>query len=108
MDALKFLTELDRMCNSFRNCEGCPFVDEGCRSAPTKEKAEDIISVVEKWSEEHPQKTRLDDFKEKYPHAPMSNKGFPETCCAHLGYCKDCDAALVDCKRCLTMPLEEQ
>ena len=30
MDALEFLRERRRMCNSYRNCEGCPLEDGKC------------------------------------------------------------------------------
>lgn len=50
---------------------------------------DDLISRVEQWANEHPRKTRLDDFKEKYPNAPLSTSGTPNLTPWSLGYCGD-------------------
>lgn len=61
MDALEFLKEERRMCNSFdTGCIKCPLGDIGCRVSPeeTDEKFEKEIAIVEQWSKEHPRKDR--------------------------------------------------
>ena len=40
----------------------------------------ELENDVERWTEEHPQRTRLEDFKEKYPHAMMETDGTPTIC----------------------------
>lgn len=98
-----------RICNSFKRCNECPLnknpeqkncVDfmVGC-----PDKAEEIIL---KWDEEHPVKTRLTDFLEKYPNAPMGDKGLSRLCCLQLGYkCDNC--VETTCQQCWNTPLED-
>lgn len=60
MDALEFLRERKRMCNLRKHCEGCPLERDGCGlgiSTPDEE-YEKFIAIVERWSREHPSKTR--------------------------------------------------
>ncbi|MCQ2308097.1 MAG: hypothetical protein MJ000_11140 [Bacteroidales bacterium] len=38
------------------------------------------IENMQKWSDEHPVKSFLDDFKEKHPNAILSCKGKPKAC----------------------------
>ena len=58
MDALEFLRERRRMCNSYRNCEGCPLEDGKCvvSDVAPDEDYKRIITAVEQWSKEHPRK----------------------------------------------------
>lgn len=65
-----------------------------------------IVEFVERWSKNHPQKTRLQDFLEKYPNAPIEVDGTPKVCCENLGYSKDCNAE-VDCVSCWNKVMEE-
>ena len=52
MDALEFLRERRRMCNSYRNCEGCPLEDGKCvvSDVAPDEDYKRIITAVEQWS----------------------------------------------------------
>lgn len=53
MDALEFLKEERRMCNSFDiGCVKCPLGDIGCCVSPeeTDEEFEREIAIVEQWS----------------------------------------------------------
>ncbi len=45
-----------------------------------KEYPEDAIAIVQKWSDEHPQKTYQDDFFEKFPDAQKDPDGTPKCC----------------------------
>ena len=108
MDAVKFLMEFNRMHQHY-DCEGCPRQREGC-SLVDKRKPyfEKLVSDVEKWSKEHPLRTRLQDFLGKYPNAPIEPDGTPDVCCIPLGYCKKCcDPLETRCKECWNMPVEE-
>ena len=95
MDAKKFLEEVRRMRRSgvcVNRPIGCG--ESACLSdSPpedwTSEEIERIVSFVEKWSEEHPRKTRLMDFLEKYPNAPIGEDGTPYFMPRSLGYCGD-------------------
>lgn len=94
MDAVKFLEEFRRMCDSHKECETCPFhsppkyyclwdvlADSEC------EITERAVSIVEKWSAEHPVKTRLRDFLEKFPNASLGSSGTPLYLPRPFGYC---------------------
>lgn len=111
MDALKFLEEFDRMCNHYvkNYCKGCPRAESpNCGvDEMNKEERAKLISDVVKWSKEHPQRTRLQDFKEKYPNMKCRDSGIPWACCSYLGYCESCDEAKRDCIVCWNMPVEE-
>lgn len=111
MDALKFLEEFDRMCNRYvkNYCKGCPRAESpdcGVDKMNEEERAK-LISDVEKWSKEHPQKTRLQDFKEKYPNMKLRDSGIPWACCSYLGYCESCNEAKSNCAVCWNTPVEE-
>lgn len=111
MDTLKFLEEFNRMCNHYvkNYCKGCPRAESpdcGVDKMNKEERAK-LISDVEKWSKEHPQRTRLQDFLGKYPNAQMCESGLPSACCMSLGYCKSCDDQEIDCEACWNMPVED-
>lgn len=49
------------------------------------------IAIVQKWSDEHPQKTFLSEFLKYYPNAQLDSDGVPDgICLATLGLCEDC------------------
>ena len=75
MDALEFLRERRRMCNSYRNCEGCPLEDGKCvvSDVAPDEDYKRIITAVEQWSKEHPRKTRQSVFLEQWPNVITNN-----------------------------------
>lgn len=109
MDAVKYLKEKARMCKTIGGCYYCPFTKEvkGVRKVCgsfQKEYPEEAVKIVEKWSAEHPQKTILQDFLEKYPDARIDSKGRPVSCPVNLGYPTDCKT--VKCCDCWNRPLE--
>lgn len=73
MDAVKFIEERSRMCKSFGDeCVGCPAngIIYRCKfSIAVGDEAEKQVELVEKWSKEHPRKTRQSVFLERYPEA---------------------------------------
>ena len=75
MDALEFLKEERRMCNSFDiGCVKCPLGDIGCfviSPEETDEEFEREIAIVEQWSKEHPRKTRQSVFLEQFPNVRL-------------------------------------
>lgn len=85
MDAVKFLQERNRMCNSFSpDCEGCrvdeakSVMDECCRWM--FENHERAVKIVEEWSAAHPIKTLQDVFLEQWPEAKIENDGCLNVC----------------------------
>lgn len=77
MDAIRFIKEKTRMCESFgTTCIGCPMYSVGKK---TKYEcwmfviihAEQAVAIVEKWSNEHPVITNLMKFEEVFgKHVP--------------------------------------
>ena len=69
---------------------------------------EKAIEIVQKWSDEHPVKTLLDDLKEKYPNYHACNKnGAPTFCPYRLGYEEKKNCCVLTCKECWNRPLNE-
>lgn len=77
MDALKFIEERNRMCERYwqvdGDCDGCPLVNvDECNEL--RNMVDDVgkavgkvVEIVEKWSKEHPRKTRQSVFLEQWP-----------------------------------------
>lgn len=114
MDALKFLREVQRMHNYYtsiyHDCLKCPMADMPCKIPVANwggSALNTCVERVEQWSKEHPQRTRLQDLREKYPNAQICESGLPSACCMSLGYCKNCDDTDNDCEACWNMPVEE-
>lgn len=95
MDAKTFFEEAHRICDKQDSCGDCPIKSKGTACAlngipfraGTIKAIDEVIDAVEKWSEEHPKKTRLQDFLEKYPNAPIGEDGTPYSMPWNLGYC---------------------
>lgn len=68
MEALKFLQEAHRMCG-MRDCDNCPVEDIYCGVTKEKYDLAKYVEIVEKWSREHPAKTRQSEFLKLYPNA---------------------------------------
>lgn len=107
MDAIKFIKEKTRMCKEYEYCTGCPLEGKH-RSCFTRlqENPEESVSIVARWSEEHPQKTILEDFLEKYPKASLYSTGIPKTCWGLLYGFDECPVT-DDCQKCWNRPLSE-
>lgn len=97
MDAVKYLKEKERM---FR--EDCAI---GVNFFSPKTSFEERVKIVEEWSKSHPEKTRLNDLKEKYPKAKLDSNGIPVACATALGYCNVCCG---NCEKCWDEPLEDK
>ena len=85
MDALKFIEERNRMCERYwkvdGDCDGCPMlnVDE-CNELRSMvddagKAVGKVVEIVEKWSKEHPRKTRQSEFLEQWPEAELDESG---------------------------------
>lgn len=75
MDAAKFIKERSRMCNSYEDCDDCPLGEAECVITDTTpdDDCKRIIDAVDKWSKEHPRKTRQSVFLEHWPEAELVN-----------------------------------
>lgn len=117
MTAFEYLKQRGRMTNNCDiSCSVCPLADvnnskEVCCEEIEGKYPEEAIAIVQKWAEEHPQKTMLQDFLEKHPNAPIESDGTPEFCPESLGYKHDheiCDSSDDNrCTKCWNRPLEE-
>lgn len=108
------MTKLDSVGACGISCSDCPLSRDNNEKGVSCSgleilHTEESIAIVEKWATEHPRKTILQDFLEKYPKAPMDERGFPlEICPHHLGYvCDVCEELDAKCKACWNRPLEE-
>lgn len=121
MDAVKFLKERARMCGSYEDsCIGCELYKVSIESDTDCIRLldyhfEDAVNAVEQWSKDHPQKTMMQDFFEKFPNAPKDEKegGIPKLVCPkQLGYTdikEDCIELFDgDCVKCWSRPLEDE
>ena len=106
MDAIKFMKEKKRMCESYSMCtEACLLkkpVDESrltclgyCFAHP-----EEAVEIVEKWSSEHPKKTRQSELLKAFPNAEIEN-GIAVACPKSLDKNVECEtlSSCVECTR---------
>lgn len=70
--------------------------------------SEKAIEIVQKWSNEHPQKTYLSEFLKHYPDAWLDENGIPKNLCLSkfgLKVLEDCGEKT--CVECWNQPIEE-
>nr|DAE90106.1 MAG TPA: hypothetical protein [Caudoviricetes sp.] len=65
------------------------------------------IAIVQKWSDEHQQKTYLSEFLKNYPNAPLVPDGTPEICPLKLGLTDIKTCREGGCAACWNQPIEE-
>ena len=108
MTAINFLKEAKRMC-TFQDCAECEFNSdefEFCIGDINPVNIKRIVEVVQKWSEEHPIKTRQSEFLKLYPNAILQDNVIgicPKTlgevteseCQEYLTGC-DCENCIID------------
>lgn len=113
MDIVRFIEERNRMCKSFargEGCQMCPACDYDLHCILSVEStldAKEQAAIVEKWSAEHPRKTRQDVFFEQYPEADTDNNGAITICPMRVsatyrdenGCCASIDCECADCCR---------
>lgn len=91
METAKFLKEATRMCRAHNCCDGCPANDGHCVARRQKDKDDfaKYVEIVEKWSREHPAKTRQSEFLMHYPNAILAD-GVIDICPAKVDTTFDC------------------
>ena len=84
MDAVKYLKEVNRMCDC-SGCYECPLYGKNngkkvnCKMIERRY-AEEAVAIVEKWSAEHPVKTRQSEFLKLFPNARILENGALRIC----------------------------
>lgn len=78
MDVIEFFSESRRMCRSSSDCTKCEHHGDKCDNAI--DRFEKTVAAVEKWSQEHPRKTRQDVFLEQWPNCMMGDDGIVGMC----------------------------
>lgn len=120
MDAVDFLKQYRRMCKKYiyadssgEDCaHNCPLYGQHCDLTCEDLDAEYVVKQIKLWNINHPIKTILQDFLEKYPNAVLRNDGTPNVCPQDLGYLKenknkkDCDIFKGNCLKCWSRELE--
>ena len=106
---LDYSHEHQRMCEvkhtEIEGCGGCELYGGECFSPSSQEK----IDIVQKWSDEHPEhpeKTILEDFHEKYPNCKLED-GTPVICVNNLCDVKERCLHTMSCTDCWNRPLSE-
>jgi len=89
MDAVEFFKEHGRMCDSLApSCIGCEimksvaYTTDGhgtCREYIKRHPAE-AVEIVERWTKEHPLKTRQSEFLKMFPRAGRGEDGLIVFC----------------------------
>ena len=75
MDAVEYVKQRRRMCDYYANCGDCPAGNYG-RCASLNE-IPNLVPIVEKWTKEHPIKTRQSEFLKMWPNVEISDDGMP-------------------------------
>lgn len=103
MDAVKFIKERNRMCD-MESCSSCRanFLND---CSCTTEDIVRLVEIVERWSQDHPQKTMMQDFFEKFPNAPKYENGCPKLCPDNIYNCKP--ICTDECVKCWGRPMED-
>ena len=98
---MEFFSELSRMCKSTNYCAKCQYHGDKCDNAI--ECFEKTVAVVEKWSQEHPRKTRQDVFMEQWPNCMMGDDDVVGMCPRNVDKMYACNGLLFagcpDCRR---------
>jgi hypothetical protein len=116
MDAVKFIVEQARMCNSHTEdmeCESCglnnsEYCTKLCDSLISRAGAEEAVRIVEAWSERNPARTRQNVMSSFFPTSQFDSNGVLNVCPAYIdarkrdestGGCGDMTSDCHDCRK---------
>ena len=103
MEVKEFIREVNRMCAYHGgNCYGkehktCELASYDCKDLMNM--PETAVDIVEKWTKEHPHKTRQSEFLELFPNATLDENGVIRICPNYIDSTVKCYTE-VDCKDC--------
>ena len=84
MEAVKFVKEWARMCDSQTSCDFCTInknlSQHNLCGGKVKNNPEKSVAIIEKWSAEHPMKMRQSEFLKMFPNAPLRENGSIAIC----------------------------
>lgn len=116
---VNFIKEKHKMTNNCQiRCAKCP-LSQNNNGADNKMTCYDFeerypekaIKIVQKWSDEHPQKTYLTELLKVFPNAQLNDSGTPKGMCPHELGLKDIDCEKTDnaCVKCWNqaIPIED-
>ena len=102
MEALEFLKEAKRMCETIDLCSECPANACGCQDSFVYWDYEKMIEVVEQWSKEHSVITNRDKLREIISDTfciPLDDIPIDVTRCCSLLKVENCeDMICMECK----------
>lgn len=90
------IKDLKRMCEYYSDCEECPLYISCSRPDSFSDNTDEI---VDEWVKEHPVKTYMQDFFEKFPNAHKDVDGTPKLCIKSL-YGDEFECPEGGCKKC--------
>lgn len=113
---VNFLKEKERMCHHIINgsecCKPCPlFRDNNGKDCNCTlfmyDYPEKAIGIVQKWSDEHPQRTYLTELLKHFPNAKLGGNGVPMRICPSRLGLKDIEECYRSCVKCWNQPIKE-
>lgn len=104
MNAIEFLEKIRIICEHHLNCDdGCPlktWYDKNLYSL--SEDPKKVIEVVEKWTNEHPVKTRQSEFLKMFPRVITDDEGviYMDPCDVDTSYENENGCGNITCRDC--------
>ena len=99
------IKDLTRMCESYKTCDDCPLLRNNCFVIKTIGK---IDEIVDKWVKEHPAKTYMQDFFEKFPNAPKDDIGLPKPCVTNIYEDLEMKCDICSCSDCWNQEMKRK
>lgn len=108
-----YIQERKRMCESY-SCFECPLSSKKNGTKKTCRVFENyypdkVIEIVQKWSDEHPQKTLLTEFLKHYPKTELNGMGIPDIAPCKLGLVELNSKCIENCvhQYCIGLPCKD-
>lgn len=101
------INDFKKLCRSYESCEECLFFNYNCGGGYIHTLSSDMNEMVDKWVEEHPIKTYLQDFFKKFPEARKRPTGEPMICPHQIYYGID-NECYDDCLKCWNQEVKKR
>lgn len=80
MDAVKFIKEINRLCEAKEDCKDCPLIGHACDVNTATimrcyniESVQNMVQIVEQWAKDHPVKTRQSELLKVFPNTKIDS-----------------------------------